>query len=168
MLWVKLKAWSIRRQSDQCRWRWKNYSLLRFIQVHFTNFWIVDCAFQFEFTVLSNSNRREVLRMNCHPERLHTLLGEYPVDYSLRGFFGVALVLVSFVDREGDSYRTRVVGWAADTDLAENFPCFFIEKQPAPPTGLIGLIYHTLNHRRKEIVHHGRNLKRAREPESEF
>jgi len=55
---------------------------------------------KFNFRVLSYPNSGKVLGMDGHPERLHALLCQYPIDNCLCGFFGVVLVLLIFVDRK--------------------------------------------------------------------
>jgi len=97
--------------------------------VNFANGLIDYGALEFEFRILGYPNCCKILRVNRHSQRFHAFLRKNPINNSLCGLFGVALILERRVDRKGDTDASSFVRRTA-TSLV------FLSKnsQPHQPT----------------------------------
>jgi hypothetical protein len=73
---------------------------------------IDDYSLGFKLVVLGDSNRCVVLRVNGHPERLLTFLGENPIGYRLGGLF----YIVWFSKLVYRKHHTNIAGRVQRTD----------------------------------------------------
>ena len=90
--------------------------LLGLVQVNLAHNVVDHGPLKLEIRVLGDSNRREILWMDGHPQRLHTRLGSHPFGNGLNRFLRVALFLGARVDRKSDSRSSSFVGRTANTN----------------------------------------------------
>ena len=58
------------------------------------------------------ADRSKVFRVNRHSQRLDEWLRQNPVDNSLGGFFGIALIFEHEIDRKHESHSQRLTSQA--------------------------------------------------------